>query len=141
LQEHNKKLAYRRETQHDSKEPNDEDGSKEGVNAPAVASIEDMASKKQKAIQGPETLPSIVSPSAIVRLNRTKRNPSSTVISKGSTVRDGQGNEYDYPPRPKQKDGKRYQSCTICATPLEVLTLTKHVWKYASALDVLYRII
>jgi hypothetical protein len=139
LQEHNKKLAYQRENQDDSEEPtNDEDGPKEEVSAPVV-SIEDVASKKQKAIQGPETLPSVVSPSAIVRLNRTKRNPSSTIISRGSAVRDGQGNEYDYPPQPKQKDGKRYQSCTICATPLEVQTLTKHAWKYASALDVLHR--
>jgi hypothetical protein len=138
LQEHNKKLAYQRENQDDSEEPTDDkDMPNEEVSAP-VASTEDVASQKQKATQGPETIPSVVSPSAIARINRMKRNPSSTIISRGSTPQDDQRNEYEYPSQPKQKDGKRYQSCTICATPLELLTLTKHAWKYALARHVLY---
>jgi len=140
LQEHNKKLAYRRENQDDLKRPaNDEDRPKEEANAPVVP-MEEVASKKQKPIQNLETLPSTVSHSAIVRLNRMKRTPSSTIISRGSTVRDGEGNEYNYPPQPKQKGGNKYQSCTICAVPLEVSTLTRYAWKYALAFpDVLYR--
>ncbi|RYO96852.1 hypothetical protein DL765_011425 [Monosporascus sp. GIB2] len=129
MQEHNKKLAYRRNDRDDLEIlENEEERPKEQVNAPVVSFNKDMGPKKQKVTQGPETLPSVVSPSAIVRINRTKRNPSSTVISSGSAVRDGQCNEYDYPPQPRQKDGKRYQSCAICAMPLEPLTLTKRAW-------------
>ncbi|RYP46072.1 hypothetical protein DL768_007664 [Monosporascus sp. mg162] len=129
MQEHNKKLAYRRNDRDDLEIlENEEERPKEQVNAPVVSFNKDMGPKKQKATRGPETLPSVVSPSAIVRINRTKRNPSSTVISSGSAVQDGQRNEYDYPPQPRQKDGKRYQSCAICAMPLEPLTLTKRAW-------------
>ena len=141
LQEHNKKLAYQRENQEDAKElVNNEGKPEEELDAQAVP-IGDVASRKRKASQGPETLPSMVSSSAIVRLNRTRRIPTSTIISKGSTVQDSQGNDYDYPPWPKEKHGKRYQSCTICAMPLDVLTLTKRAWEYVFAfLDIFNQI-
>ncbi|KAJ2988255.1 hypothetical protein NUW58_g4076 [Xylaria curta] len=129
MQEHNKKLAYRRNDRDDLEIlENEEERPKEQVNEPVVSLNKDTSPKKQKATRGPETLPSVVSPCAIVRINRTKRNPSSTVISSSSSVRDGQRNEYDYPPQPRQKDGKRYQSCAICAMPLEPQTLTKRAW-------------
>ncbi|KAI1317244.1 hypothetical protein F5Y16DRAFT_392874 [Xylariaceae sp. FL0255] len=128
MQEHNKKLAYRRNDDGDLEILEDEERPKEQVNAPVVPINKDTGSEKQKTTPAPETLPSVVSPSAIVRINRTKRNPSSTVMSSGSTVRDGQRNDYDYPPQPGQKDGKRYQACGICAMPLETQTLTKRAW-------------
>jgi hypothetical protein len=135
MKEHNEKLAYRRNDR-DSLESleneEEEEKPKEQANAPVLSFNMDTG-PKQKATRGPDTLPSVVSPSAIVRLNRTRRNPSSTVISSGSAVRDGQRNEYDYPPQPRQKDGKRYQPCAICAMPLEPLTLTERAWKYVLA--------
>jgi len=134
MQEHNKKLAYRRDDRDDLEIlEKEEEKPKEQAKAPVVSSNKDTGPKKQKATRAPETLPSIVSPSAIVRINRTRRNPSSTVISSGSAVQDGQPDESYYPPQPRQRDGKRYQSCAICAMPLEPLTLKKRAWKYVPA--------
>ena len=133
LQEHNKKLAYRREDEIDPEQPETEEtGLKADVEGPVVpAKSTDL--KKPRVVQGPDTSPSTISPSVIARLHRTKKSPSSSIISKGLSVRNRQGNEYYYPPQPKQEDGRRYQSCTVCATPLDVLALTEQAWKYASA--------
>lgn len=127
MQEHNRKLAYRRNDQDDLQVlENEIERPQEQVKVPVVPLNKDTDPKKQ-VTQGPETLPSVVSPSALLRINRNS-NPSSTLISSGSTVRDSQRNEYGYPPQPRQKDGKRYQSCAICAMPLE--PLTKRAWEY-----------
>ncbi|KAI9684270.1 MAG: hypothetical protein M1822_005743 [Bathelium mastoideum] len=128
LQEHSNKLAYQRESQDGSEKPtNDNDMPEEMISA-LVVSAEDVISQKQRTIQGPETIPSVVSPSAISRIKQMKGNPSSTIISRGPTLQDGQRNEYEYPPQPMQEDGKKYQRCSICAAPLEVSKLTKGAW-------------
>ncbi|KAL6886897.1 hypothetical protein GGI43DRAFT_431693 [Trichoderma evansii] len=102
----------------------------EEIIAPAVPSLEkDMVViKEDKVSRGPDTLPSVVSPSAVDRIKRATRYPSSTVISRGSAVGNGRLNEYDYPPQPKQKDGEKYQPCAICSMPLELPTLTMRDW-------------
>lgn len=86
----------------------------------------------EKAAQDPETLHYAVSPSAVDRIKRHTGYPSSTIITRGSTIQDGQLDEYDYPPKPTQKIGERRQSCAICAMPLNLETLTDSAWEYAA---------
>lgn len=128
--EHNKRLACRRNDKDDLDIPEE---SPEGeTTAPAMPSMnEDLAPMDTKAAQGPETLHSGISPSAVGRIKRHTRYPSSTIITRGSTVQDGQLDEYDYPPKPTQKMGERRQSCAICAMPLNLETLTDSAWEYA----------
>ena len=131
MKEHNEKLAYRRSDEVDmgSRETKEE-APKKQEKASVLSFNKDTG---PQITRGPETLPSVVSPSAIARIDRTRRNPSSTVVSSGSAVRDDQPNEYNYPPQPRQKDGQRYQPCAICAMPLETLNLTKRAWTYVLA--------
>lgn len=134
MQEHNKKLSYQRDKQDDSGTLNNEgEKPKEQFNSEAVSLNNNASPGKYKGTGGPETLPSEISPSVKARINRMKIAPSSTVVSTGSAVRDEQPDEYDYPPQPRQKDGKGYQSCIICSMPLGPLMLTELDWKYVLA--------
>ncbi|KAK4443845.1 hypothetical protein QBC34DRAFT_198771 [Podospora aff. communis PSN243] len=128
MKEHNEKLAYRRSDEVDKRDgETKEETPKEQETAPVLLFKKDTSPRPQIA-RGPETLPSLVSPSAIARIDRTRRNPSSTVVSSGSAVRDDQPDQDDYPAQPKRKDGQRYQPCVICAMPLQTLNLTKRAW-------------
>lgn len=132
MQEHSKKLAYRHDHQDHLEAQNPEEGGpKEQEEAHVGSSNRNVAHKKQDVTRGPETVPSEVSPSAINRIKQMRSLPSSSIVSSGSDVRDGQGNEYNYPRQPKQKIGGRHKPCTICAIPLELSKLTERAWRYA----------
>ncbi|PON20791.1 hypothetical protein TGAM01_v210299 [Trichoderma gamsii] len=129
MQEHNKKLAYHRKDTDDLEVTGGEH--EERITAPAVSHLKkDMVPKRheRKVARGPETLHSAVSPSAVERIKQTTRYPSSTIISRGSTIQDAQLNEYDNPPKPKQRDRNRSQPCAICAEPLNPHSLTTLAW-------------
>lgn len=126
-----KRLAYRRNDKANLEIV--EESPEEETTAPAVSSMnKDMAPLEQKVLQGPETLHSAVSSSAVDRIKRNMKYPSSAVMARGPTVRDGPLDEYNYPPKPTQKPVERHQSCTICTMPLSLLTLTDSVWEYAT---------
>lgn len=131
MQEHNKKLAYRRNNKDELETI--EERPEEHITTPAVSPMnKNMTPKEEKVAQGPETLHSAISPSPVDRIKRNTRYPSSTVITRGSTVLDGQLNEYDYSPKPRQKTNERHQSCAVCAMPLNLLTLTESAWEYVT---------
>lgn len=131
MHEYNKRLAYRRNDKDDLETI--EERPEEEITALAVSSMnKEMAPREERVAQGTETLHSAVSPSAVDCIKRITRYPSSTIITRGSTVRDGQLDEYDYPSKPRQKIVERHQSCTICAMPLNLPTLTDSAWEYAT---------
>lgn len=124
-----KKLSFRRDDGDKLVVEDDQAEPKEQLHASAMPTDKAIGVNNQKTFQGPETLPSAISPSKIALIDRNKRVPSSSVVSTGSVVRDGQYNDDEYPPQPKQQVGKGYQSCAICAMPLEPMRLTKRAWQ------------
>lgn len=105
----------------------------EEITAPAVASVnKDMAPIEEMIAQDPKTFRFMVSAAAVDRIKQNTRYPSTTATTMGSTVRDGQLNEYDYPPKPRRNTVERHHSCTICAMPLDLLALTDSAWEYAT---------
>lgn len=140
IQEHYKTFAYRKNGEDNFMTIVDEEERENHANAPVRSPNKDtVPTKLKKVARGADTLPTLVSLSAIVHINGRKTKPSSIVVSRGSAVQDGQLNEIDYPPLPRQKDGERHQSCAICAMPLDTKTLTKTTWQYVIAF--LYRLI
>jgi len=136
LQMHNKKLSYQRETQSGFQKAAEDDDEPENNLAGPGGSIDNPTPRGRQTITEPETLPSLVSPSAVVRLKKTWAKPSGSIISRGSTVQDFQRGQFYYPPKPQREGEKRYQPCTLCAEPLEISALTEDTWKYA--LSILY---
>lgn len=132
IQMHNEKLAHQRDNPDGSK--NDatfEDKAGNGAQGLEMGHLTpDSTSAGWQTITTPDTLPSVLSPSAVIRFNNTRRKPSGSITSKGSMVQNGQGDPFYYPPKPWREDDKRYLSCTMCADPLEKLTLTEDAWKY-----------
>lgn len=129
MQSYNKKLIYPRDDQYQSDGLDYlEDKPQEQAETPVVYVIKNITSKKQIVALGPDTVPPVAPSSAIARINQMKWEPSGSVISSGSVVREDQGLVENYPPRPKQRAGGEYISCTICAMPLNPQTLTNPAW-------------
>ncbi|KAF9891460.1 hypothetical protein FE257_003926 [Aspergillus nanangensis] len=129
LQRHNQKLAHRR---HDDGSVGDEDmeagvGSGQG-DSEGKFKIPDSQSTKHN-IPVPETSPSAISPSAVVRLKNLKTKPSRSLISKESAIRDSQDDPFQYPPKPQRQYTSKYTPCTLCSEPLETSMLTDARWR------------
>ncbi|UKZ96726.1 uncharacterized protein TrAFT101_011503 [Trichoderma asperellum] len=108
----------------------DEEEREDHVRTPEVSPNKDAGPMKlEKVIRGPGALPSLASPSAIVRNNRSESKSPSTVISRSSSFQDNPLNENDYPPMPRPKIGERHQPCAICTMPIDLSTLTESAWK------------
>lgn len=131
MQEYNKKLAYQRDNEDNLETMVDEEEREDHVRTPEVSPNKDAGPMKlEKVIRGPGALPSLASPSAIVRNNRSESKSPSTVISRSSSFQDNPLNENDYPPMPRPKIGERHQPCAICTMPIDLSTLTESAWKY-----------
>ena len=126
LQLHNEKLSYQRD-RYDAVEED-----QESVFAAPVLALAADPAPARKITPPPETLPSLVSPSAIHRFIQPKRKPTSSIISRGTVIKDERGDDFCYPPLPKPQAGKKYRCCTICADPLDSSILTEEAWRYVS---------
>ncbi|KAH8896420.1 hypothetical protein GQ53DRAFT_639935, partial [Thozetella sp. PMI_491] len=130
LRLHNKKLAFRREVEsareRSSKEPSE---AKPITVAPTTTPEIKVDAAPQTAQSTADTMPSLVSPSAIIRYKEVNRRPTGSMISRGSAVRDSEGNDFPYPSMPKPKGGASYHSCTICADPLHTSTMSDQAWR------------
>ncbi|EHK48575.1 hypothetical protein TRIATDRAFT_305383 [Trichoderma atroviride IMI 206040] len=128
LQEYNKELAYRHNGKDNLKTI--EEMPEEQINAAAVSSInKDMAPKEEMVAQEPETRHPTVASSAMGRIKRDTTYPPSTITTRGSIIRDIQQVKYDFPHKPRQENVETHQSCTICAMPLNLPTLTDRTWE------------
>lgn len=124
LKKHNRNLASFRSDEDVTEEPaNLKGGYKDEVSVPTMG----VRLQRQKAMKQPETLASSLSPSMRHRVLQERRNPSSSIISRGSVI---QSNECDYPPQPEQKEGASYQSCILCDAPLNPKSLTPRAWRF-----------
>ncbi len=136
MQDHNEKLAYRRQYRDTTGETARLSRGAISDDQKPVAQSKVILAEKQKGVLWPETIPSTVTPSARVRISQMKKGPSSSIISSGSTVEEGQ-DEDDYPPKPEQGGKGKYQPCSICNMPLDILRLTDRSWRCAFLLIVL----
>ncbi|RHZ72034.1 hypothetical protein CDV55_103853 [Aspergillus turcosus] len=128
LQKHNEKLAYNRYDHGGHQEKNGENGLGSSPGGPEVSGNTEAADGKPHPRSAPETFPSALSPSAVLRLMDPRGKPSGSLVSKGSTVRDPQGDHCQYPPKPRQQNMQKYIPCTLCSDPLEASTMTKAAW-------------
>lgn len=131
LQKHNEKLAYKKYDHGGHQEKNGENGLGSSPGGPEVSGNTEAADGKPHPRSAPETFPSALSPSAVLRLMDPKGKPSGSLVSKGSTVRDPQGDHCQYPPKPRQQNMQKYIPCTLCSDPLEASTMTKAAWRCA----------
>lgn len=60
------------------------------------------------------------------RGSRRSGAPSSSIVSRGHTVAN---DKFDYPPKPKGRDGETDVACPLCNYPLKLPTLTDEHWK------------
>jgi hypothetical protein len=125
LQLHNEKLAYQRD-EHENMDEFISDNVEQESISPALVSDVVVATKMAPS---QDTLPSLLSPSAVVRFSQAKHKPTSSIISRGSVVLDEQGNEFRYPPVPKSRADKKFRSCTVCSEPLDCARLTEQDWR------------
>jgi hypothetical protein len=132
--EQNKSVAYRLACRQSSGQDSldiMEERPEEEVTAPTVTSVtKDVAPTEKKLTQGLETLHSAVPSFAVDGIDQNKTSISTTVIIRGSAVRSDWVNDFDYPLKPRQKATESHQPCTVCATPLDLSTLTDYVWEY-----------
>lgn len=138
LKLHNEKLASERDDQTCARDVIDEDLHLGNNNQESEGCTGRQAINEYPfGPLGPVTIPSTLNPSMVSRIAKTKNNPSSSIVSRGWTVRKAQDDSFYYPPKPKMANHKRYQSCNLCADPLEQSDLTQDVWEYV--LVILYR--
>ena len=137
LKTHNEKLASKRGDQSGIQDATNEDSAPENNSQNPNNWVDRPITDKKPRVSGPETLPSALSPTVLSRLPKTKNKPSGSIVSRGRTVRDGQSENFYYPPMPE--NDKRYQPCNLCADPLEVANLTRKSWECVFPFSLGYR--
>ncbi|PVH74790.1 hypothetical protein DL98DRAFT_369618, partial [Cadophora sp. DSE1049] len=127
LQLHNRKLARQR-SKHE-REGGQEQAPQDSSVRNKPADRPDMDFERQKPESSATTAPSRVSIAPFKRLSMPKIKPSGSISSIGSSVRESPGEEFSYPIKPSPNANKTYESCALCADPLEMRTLTDKEWK------------
>jgi hypothetical protein len=126
MQEHNTKLAWRRDMENVPEMSTTE--SEKGSEGSTLFN-QYTPPKKLEVPQLSDTLPSEMTPSAVLRLKQKPKVSLSSVSSRGSTVPGGR-EVYSYPKPPKLGSNKTWQPCSICSAPLKVSEMSQSSWMY-----------
>ncbi|KAE8447646.1 hypothetical protein EG329_010617 [Mollisiaceae sp. DMI_Dod_QoI] len=123
-QRHNRKIAAKRGQKEIDLLPNIEAPSEIGQPEIATTFSEPTSSNPLMS----ETNVSVIDRQDL--LNRIRNvKPSNSIISRGSSVREGQDERFDYPRVPSTKQNSSGALCPLCSEPLESSSLTLKGWR------------
>jgi len=131
---HNEKLAFTGNDPSSVEETADKDAAAEHGDQEPDNCVGRLPVPNQLKASAPETLPSDLSPSVFSQITKSKNRLSGSIVSRGWTVQDGQGDDGYYSPMPAMANNKKYRSCNLCSDPLEVSSLTQEAWEYVMTL-------